>query len=81
MSDTTKEAIEAALEAHLRDEEMLRDGELVTDWLLIAAALPETRTDDQDAIYTVLAAPHMMSHQCQGLATWYLFDRNSVERD
>jgi hypothetical protein len=81
VSAATKEAIQAALEAHLSDEGMLRDGELVTDWLLLAAALPEARTEAADGIYVVVAAEHMMSHHCQGLASWYLFDRNSTERE
>jgi hypothetical protein len=82
MSDTTKAALETALNDHLTAEDMLRPGEIVTDWMILAASLPPERTDDEDAIYTVVTAEHMMSHHSLGLAAWYLHDRhNDVRRD
>lgn len=80
MSDETKAALEAALNDHLADDGMLRDGEIVTDWLILAASLPVERTEDEDAIYTVVTAEHMMSHHSLGLAAWYLHDRHDSER-
>ena len=81
MSADTRAAIEAALDAHLRDEELLDEGDLVTDWLILAAALPAERTADVNAIYLVVDAEHMMNHQAQGLAAWYLFDKDDRDRE
>jgi hypothetical protein len=40
MSAETKAALEAALNDHLAAEDMLRPGEIVTDWMILAASLP-----------------------------------------
>lgn len=80
VSDQTRAALEAAINNHLTDEDMIRPGEMVTDWLVLSAQLPAERTEHEDAIYTVITADHMMSHHSLGLAAWYLHDRHESER-
>lgn len=83
MSDETKAALEAAIDAHISDEYLDGDmeGAMVSDWLLITACLPAERTDDINAIYTVSAPDHAMNHQSDGLAFWFLYGRDDEDRE
>lgn len=76
MSETTHDALETAITNHLTDEGHLEPGELVTDWLVLTAAMPEHRGPDHDAVYTVTVADHMAAHHALGLAAWYLHNRD-----
>lgn len=72
MSDTTKLELERAPIDHLRDEELLDPGDLLTEFILIASAMPEERSHEQDSYILVATADGMPRHHGEGLAWSYL---------
>lgn len=76
----TKANLEAAIAEHFVSEGQLGEGELLTEWLVVAAALPAMRTEDENAVYLVVAPDRAMFHSSAGLASWFLFERRDEDR-
>lgn len=72
MTDQTRFELERALIDHLRSEELLDPGDLVTEFIVIAAAMPEERTDAADSYILVSSSDGMPRHHGEGLAWTYL---------
>lgn len=67
MSEATKEALETALDAHIRDE---TEGKFPTDWLLISAATQLSDIGTGVTSYFIEANTNQPVHVTLGLAAY-----------
>lgn len=64
MSDTTKTALEAAIEAHIADE---CDGDLTGAWVVVAETTTLTDMDNDDSVFYWDARDNQSSFMSDGL--------------
>jgi hypothetical protein len=78
LSAETKGTLEAALIDHIRDEGYLDEDELVTEYLIIAASVPVSGDDVEEAAYIITHSEGSTPHSRRGLAFWFLFRRKGA---
>ncbi len=80
MSYETETLLEKAIIDHMTDEGLLHDGELLAEWCVVGASIPEQQTEELHSTVLVTAPESMLSHHVIGLLYTHLHDIGT-ERD